>query len=427
MCEVMTWLVDSRDPTRFPYDAVLYEYQKVGKQFVSLELLGVLGQVRAGLPPPGSSPDLRRLRSFLDVALDKADDRYDYRTYIAVDLLPIRCDPAVQAAAALRDRDRVVARLIADMLRFELAAADRRTDLLPQMRPDEQLASKRFRLAVRAARAALQRLRLADEITLDGPVAAARLVWAAVDADLSVDERLDLRLSMMPVYLVHDEYMFIRVLQAFEVTFALLAVDLSAAVTALGGGHAEAAAQRLDAATTVLGETAPLFSLMATMQVLSFHAFRQHTEGASAIQSRPYKMVEALCRRPDPDRLHSAAYRCVPEVRDLVLAGQPNLSQTYGAVGDALSAAERVRLDQAMSGFAAALLRWRQTHYRLAVRMLGDRRGTGATDGTAYLRSTRAIAVFHEQPTAGRPNGGTTRRHRAAHHASAGCLISEGR
>jgi tryptophan 2,3-dioxygenase len=164
---------------------------------------------------------------------------------------------------------------------------------------------------------------------------------------------------------------------------------------------------------------------MATMQVVSFHVFRQHTEGASAIQSRHYKMVEALCRRPSPDRLHSAAYRSAPEVRDLVLAGQPSLSQTLDAIGERLSDTEVNRMDQAMAAFAAALLRWRQTHYRLAVRMLGDRPGTGATEGTAYLRSTRAIPVFHE-PAGNRPNSGTARRHRAAHQPSAACLIAEG-
>lgn len=48
-----------------------------------------------------------------------------------------------------------------------------------------------------------------------------------------------------------------------------------------------------------------------------------------------------------------------------------------------------------MTGFAQALQRWRGTHYRLAVRMLGEATGTGYTEGTPYLDSVRDIPVFH--------------------------------
>jgi len=40
------------------------------------------------------------------------------------------------------------------------------------------------------------------------------------------------------------------------------------------------------------------------------------------------------------------------------------------------------------------LRRWRQTHYRIAVRMLGERTGTGYTAGTPYLRNARDIDIF---------------------------------
>jgi tryptophan 2,3-dioxygenase len=40
------------------------------------------------------------------------------------------------------------------------------------------------------------------------------------------------------------------------------------------------------------------------------------------------------------------------------------------------------------------MLRWRHTHYRLAVRMLGERTGTGNTEGTPYLNAVRTVPVF---------------------------------
>ncbi|MFJ3172969.1 hypothetical protein ACIPJK_19625 [Streptomyces roseus] len=132
------------------------------------------------------------------------------------------------------------------------------------------------------------------------------------------------------------------------------------------------------------------------MQVESFRTFREFTDGASAIQSRNYKLVESLCRVPDQDRLDSPAYRSTPEVRMRILAGQPTLDEACSAAlaDDRFGAQDRELLTTAMLGFAGALRRWRQTHYRIAVRMLGTRSGTGSTEGTPYLSSVRKIPVF---------------------------------
>jgi tryptophan 2,3-dioxygenase len=201
---------------------------------------------------------------------------------------------------------------------------------------------------------------------------------------------------MLPVSLIHDEYQFIRVLQSFEATFALVAVQLQAAIRALAAGEANQALRCIQAAEARLHEAAPLFSLVATMQVQAFHTFREFTEGASAIQSRNYKLVESLCRQPDPSRLDSAAYCSVPEVRQRVLAGQVTLDEAFQAARAAahLSVRDVDDVEQEMRHFAATLLRWRRTHYGIAVRMLGERTGTGYTEGSPYLKEVQTIPVF---------------------------------
>jgi tryptophan 2,3-dioxygenase len=213
---------------------------------------------------------------------------------------------------------------------------------------------------------------------------------------MSAYERRVLQLSMLPVYVSHDEHLFIRVLQTFESTFAMLALQIRTVIQAVGDGDVTAATDGLDAAAAVLTETAPLFSLLATMQVESFRTFRDFTEGASAIQSRNYKLLESLCRTPDPERLDSSAYLSTPQIRDRILAGQPTLDDACRTALDdpRFSEADHTRLSLSMRAFASALRRWRQTHYRLAVRMLGERSGTGYTEGTPYLSSVRTIPVF---------------------------------
>jgi tryptophan 2,3-dioxygenase len=413
---ITDWMA-SRDADDFPYDAVVAEFHRGGKHVVGTDLLEALAGVRAALPEAGgSASSVRLLDRFLDVALDKWDGRYANPTYLALSLLPLpkEDDLGHDIIAAERQHDRLFVLLIADALRFEVAAAEGGTTLLPQMQPDARTTSKRCRLGLQAAGPAAQRLGLDDGVVVADPIAGARRLWANLAADLSIAERRTVQLTMLPVSVVHDEYQFIRVLQAFEATFALVAVQLRAAVRALTGGGADLALPRIRAAESALREAAPLFSLVATMQVEAFRTFREFTEGASAIQSRNYKSVESLCRQPDPSRLDSVAYLSVPEVRQRVLAGQTTLDGAYEAARAAgrLSQCDEIDLERAMREFAAALLRWRRAHYRIAVRMLGERTGTGYTEGSPYLQAAQAIPVFPSLPE-GEDSGDTDARDRA--------------
>jgi tryptophan 2,3-dioxygenase len=47
-----------------------------------------------------------------------------------------------------------------------------------------------------------------------------------------------------------------------------------------------------------------------------------------------------------------------------------------------------------MEGFEKAIFKWRKTHHSIAVRMLGERRGTGYSDGARYLDEVRTIPLF---------------------------------
>lgn len=398
VAELDAWFFDQA-PGKFPYEAVVREFHAAGKHFVPADLLRSLSQARSLLPElncPWS--DVRTLACFLDTLLDKPDGRYDYPTYLGLSLLqlPAVDDPPLQAPFTRTRCDRLMVQLATDALQFELDVAAGRIVVLPDLRPDEDVRRKRYRHGLRAIRPALGRLALDSRVTAAEPQEAAGQACAVVRADMSFVERRALLLTVLPVCTVHDEYLFLRVLQLFETTFALIAVHLRTALAELDAGRLPLALHFLRTATEALTESAPLFSLLATMQVTAFRTFRQFTEGASAIQSRNYKIVESLCRRPDPGRLDSAAFESVPEVRVRVLAGQPNLDESCRRARDrgSLTSAQDAELGAAMTDFAAALRRWRTTHYRLAGRMLGDSTGTGYTEGTPYLAAARTIPVF---------------------------------
>jgi len=387
------------DLMKFPYAAVLREFHGVGKHFVSRELLDLLVSARSMLPTMrGPWPRVHTLVSFLDSALDKLENRYDYSTYLALSLLrlPGPDDPIEQAPFARSRCDRLTVALLADALAFELSAVDGRTALLPKMRPPVDLVTKRCKHGMRAIRPALARMSLDVGLASDDAADLARQACAAVQADMSFAEARAMDLSMLPVDTVHDEYLFLRILQTFETTFALLVVQLRGVIRALLDKEVDRATHFLRSSEAALRESAPLFSMLATMQVESFRTFRQFTDGASAIQSDNYKLVESLCRSPEPSRVGSSAYHSVPEVRIRVLAGQYTLDDAYHDACEAgdFAPEDLTLLGEAMKAFAQALLRWRQTHYRLAVRMLGSTPGTGYTEGTPYLDAARNIPVF---------------------------------
>ncbi|MER7474910.1 hypothetical protein ABT351_30025, partial [Micromonospora sp. NPDC000018] len=177
--ELTSWLSGAADPRTFPYPVVVREFHRVGKHFVEKELLALLDEARAtvaGAAAAGGDDEARLLTDFLDVALDKWDGRYDYRSYLALRLLRLPCgaddpSPAGDDAVSRRARDRLFVRLVADALAFELAAAAHTTDLLPQQRPGPPVVTKRCRLGVRAALPPLARLGLVGAVG-DGDQAA---------------------------------------------------------------------------------------------------------------------------------------------------------------------------------------------------------------------------------------------------------------
>ena len=392
--ELAAWRA-GRHPAAFPYDAVVAAFHAVGKHFVAAELLTDLDSVRRDVPR--GCPAHRTLARFLDTALDKFDGRYDNPSYLALEQLGLPgADGCPAPAHAAHRRDRLIALLMADVLRFELETAAGDLDLMPELRPDSRLTGKRCRHALRAILPALERLGIDVAADPDDPMITAHRVYRTVLAGATPAERRTLQLTAIPVSLVHDEYMFIRALQSYETVFAQIGVQLASAIAALTRGQAASATAALGAAEATLREASPLWSLVATMQPDAFLRFREYTDGASAIQSRNYKRLESLCRRPDAVRLDSPAYRSVPEIRERVIAGQPTIDE---ALRDAIAAGllnpeEHTALSAAMDGFEAAIAKWRKTHHSIAVRMLGERRGTGDTEGVAYLEQARGIPVF---------------------------------
>ncbi len=386
--------------SQFPVGQVMDVYRVKGKHFVDPVALNLLQQIRADLKSQvvdDPDNDYLDVLSFLDVMLDKDDETYDYRSYLALPLLKL---PGVNAPLSLlysaRERlDRDLVLLIVDAIKFDIDSLDNKS-WLPDMKPDQSLVATRCKFALRALEPYVERLGISINPRAEQPIDEFNTLSDTLADGMSDAEKQTLLVSLIPVYTIHDEYLFLRVLQSFETTFSWVALQLKAAIEAFSQSG-EVVLAHLAEAETYIKEAIVLFQLLTTMRQESFRTFRNYTEGASAIQSRSYKTVESLCRIPDEDRLDSIAYKSVPEVRNRLLNGSATLDDAYlHALSEQILSEDSLKAIRAvMKRFELHLKRWRQSHYGIAVLMLGESTGTGYTEGTPYLNSVRKIPVFN--------------------------------
>jgi tryptophan 2,3-dioxygenase len=229
---------------------------------------------------------------------------------------------------------------------------------------------------------------------------AARLLLAALPAATDTDAALRIAVSVLPVDVHHDEYLFIRVLQASEATFVSLADHLRAAIAGIRARNAEAARAAVITASQCVAQGGRLFSILATMSADSFQRFRQFTEGASAIQSEHYKRFELLCGVPAAHRLASAAFSNVPALQAEAHGNPETLTCAYLDTRSQgwFGAAEWESIDSALDQLEETHQRWKTTHFRIAGMMLGDAPGSGYTAGVPYLRELLDNRLFWAIP-----------------------------
>ena len=395
--EIARWL----DPSVPPGDLrgldlarlVTHEVRGVGQHFLTVDRLDRLATVRDR--HRGRDP---YLDAFLECILDKHEGRFWNRTYLSLPLLEVILDehPLLPAGIA--------ALLAADIVRHELCAAHRMTDVSPLGRPEPRTLRTRLRHSLRfmtahfgSAESEGLLAAIANEPEADLPTL---LLQLPIDRIAVAGEWLEL--TVQPTSTVHDEYFFMRVLQAHEMAFAGMNWRMRDAVAALRGDQLDAAARLLEQVVTFMDRNASLFRIVATMRYEAFHTFREFTDGASAIQSEQYKRFEGLCGLPPAARLESPAFESVPAVRAEVGAGQDTMTDAFR---DARAADRHPEQLTAIAALLRALedshRRWKSTHVTLATRMLGDARGSGHTTGVGYLREWVDHRLFWQLPDIG--------------------------
>jgi len=396
----------------FPLHQVLAQYQEVGKHFMDERTLAELKTINLIFDGyNGKEFNTGILHCFLKMSLDKYNGYYDYNTYIGTSLLNnISIDFSLSFNEIVSMRISHLILFLCDIALFECRTFLGEDQRLPDQLTSPQNREKRILNIVRAIQKygdVTDHPILTDEIDRYGKSFLQDGDKIDVFRLLSLVHMLDGLIKQMPTYMqticaitmepvwtVHDEYMFIRILQCFEIIFSIIVKGFLTCQGLIQHGDFKRCSSIMRKLNLIFQCNSALFRILNSMPRETFALFRTYTDGASAIQSEQYKLIEALAARPSPSRLYSAAFASVPGVKRTYEQGEllhfEDLLQSYADWENA----DFLELIQSMGQFDASFVQWKKVHTNIAVKMLGSQLGTGYTQGTPYLKANADARLF---------------------------------
>jgi tryptophan 2,3-dioxygenase len=226
----------------------------------------------------------------------------------------------------------------------------------------------------------------------------------------------------------HDEALFIIIHQVYELWFKLVLHEVDSAGAHLAEGQVGEATRLLRRVVEVQHLLISQVRILETMRPQDFLGFRYHLNPASGFQSVQFRELEFLLGLKDPavcarlvcdpeeaDRLRRrlAAPSLTDAVDDLLVRrGFPREPAPASPRGGATEPeewrlkalvriyeepeahADLVALCEVLIEMDECLALWRAHHVQMVERMIGAKRGTGGSDGVAYLRSTLPKRAF---------------------------------
>ena len=242
---------------------------------------------------------------------------------------------------------------------------------------------------------------------------------------LLVDELLQLQkpLSDGPE---HDEMLFIIIHQTYELWFKQILHEFAEAARALESGNSHYALALLGRIRTIMKVCVTQIDILETMTPLQFNAFRGYLSSSSGFQSAQFRKVEALLGRRDSKMASHLPLDIQKEIAEIssrnsiwdstlaylakrghkipeeILSRDKSTHyQSDPRVLEALLEVHRSDPESAMVcerlvDIDEGLQEWRYRHVKMVERTIGQKSGTGGSDGVKYLASTLFNPVFKD-------------------------------
>jgi tryptophan 2,3-dioxygenase len=229
----------------------------------------------------------------------------------------------------------------------------------------------------------------------------------------------------------HDELLFIVIHQVYELWFRQILHELDAVIARLDADQVLGAHRLLQRCIEIQRVLVEQVSVLETMTPVDFLAFRDHLTPASGFQSAQFREVEFVSGLKNPRFIghypEGSPERATLERR---LAG-PTIAGAYDGMlrrrgfplpepeppleRDPDSEPSRRRIEQllriyrepephydlfllteSLIQYDELFTRWRLRHVLMVERMIGNKPGTGGSEGAMYLRRTAERKFFPE-------------------------------
>lgn len=242
---------------------------------------------------------------------------------------------------------------------------------------------------------------------------------------LKIDELLDLQqLRSKPEE--HDEMLFIIIHQTYELWFKQILHEMDKMSEELREGESWNAMKTMRRILTILKTMVAQIDILETMTPLEFNSFRGFLDEASGFQSVQFRELEIRCGHRSTHIMKAyqdqPAYieRMKKRIKEPTLwedfcaflaekgydIEQPERFNENGVVHEPSDKNQKVLLDimnndpetamlcELLVDFDEGMQEWRYRHVKMVERTIGNKMGTGGSDGVKYLRGTLHQRIF---------------------------------
>jgi tryptophan 2,3-dioxygenase len=213
----------------------------------------------------------------------------------------------------------------------------------------------------------------------------------------------------------HDETLFIIIHQVYELWFKQVLHEVDTAIMRLGRGDIAEATRLLRRVVEIERVLTAQLKVLETMRPQDFIGFRYHLNPASGFQSVQFRELEFVLGIKN-ERLMSAVMGSEAEMsrlrsrfaapsigdalddvlrqRGLLHAGGDRLEAFIEIYRSSESHPDLNALCEVLIEIDENLAQWRALHVLMVARMIGEKRGTGGSEGVPYLKSTLEKRAF---------------------------------
>ena len=224
----------------------------------------------------------------------------------------------------------------------------------------------------------------------------------------------------------HDETLFIIVHQTYELWFKQILHELDKTKVALSANRLFSAVHTFKRLRSIMRTLVGQVDILETMTPKSFLAFRGLLDRSSGFESMQFREIECVLGHKRPEVLESlprdfpgldrvrrrieeptivdAFYEMLAQRgvaipaelldRDVSRPNEPNDIVAEGCHDLFMTTPQMAVLFELMMDVDEGLQAWRYRHVQLTRRVIGNKAGTGGSDGAAFLASTMFHQVF---------------------------------